>query len=152
MEAKDESVSSQMQRGRRRVKRQRNEVPKSAGCYIFGAQMSDFETGLECQEGPFALGHSPNTSHMDRQSSDASTSTQGPLIPMPSMRLQCQDSAFWSQYQRQIYIGNSHCPVDGWYQACRSILLPACLSTEIKYAVKVAFTCYTASSKFHLAT
>lgn len=113
-------LAGQMQRGRRRVKRQRNEAPKSAGCYHIEAPMSDIEASLECQEGPFTLGQSPNSSHMDRQSSDASTSTAGPLMPLPVMNLQCQESAIWGEYIRQVYIGNSHCPIDGWYQACRS--------------------------------
>lgn len=107
------------QRGRRRVKRQRNEAPRTEGCYDFSAPMSALEASLECQEGPFALGHSPNSSHLDRQSSDASTSTEGPMIPQANIRTERQDSMFWGQYMRQVYIGNSHCPIDGWYQACR---------------------------------
>lgn len=112
--------AGQMQRGRTRTKRQRNEGPKTENSYEYGVPMSGLqEESLECQEGPSALCHSPNSSYLDQQSSDASTSTQGPLMPMNAMRLQCPDLAFWSQYMRQVYIGNSHCPVNGWYQACR---------------------------------
>ncbi|EIE20542.1 hypothetical protein COCSUDRAFT_57688 [Coccomyxa subellipsoidea C-169] len=57
-----------MQRGRRKVKRQRNEAPRTEVCYDFGVPMSAIEASLEFQEGPFALGHSPNNSHLDRQS------------------------------------------------------------------------------------
>lgn len=129
-----------MQRGRRRVKRQRNEAPKSAGCYHFEAPMSDIEASLECQEGPFTLEQSPNSSHMDRQSSDASTSTAGPLMPLPSMNMQCQDSALWGQYIRQVYIGNSHCPIDGWYQACRSATYANLYGSD-DMSVQLLFSC-----------
>ncbi len=123
-----------MQRGRRRVKRQRNEAPKSAGCYHFEAPMSGIEASLECQEGPFTLRQSPNSSHLDRQSSDASTSTAGPLMPLPLLNMQCQNSALWGQYNRQVYIGNSHCPIDGWYQACRSAIYASLCRSDDKNA------------------
>lgn len=121
-----------MQRGRRKPKRQRNEAPRTENCYDFGVPMSGLEASLECQEGPFALGHSPNSSHTERQSSDASTSTLVPLMPLNAMRLNGPDMAFWNQHMRQVYIGSSHCPIDGWYQACRCTSLDHPLSCVIE--------------------
>ena len=113
----------QMQRARRRVaKRQRNEEPEQR-VYMAAKMgyMAASTASLACQEDGYDLDDSsPEAVNVDRQGSDASTDTAGPMMLMPSpshsinrsLRIICEQ-------QPAVYIGNSHCPVDGWYQACR---------------------------------
>ena len=76
------------------------------------------EAALACSESGFSLCDSPPPSHVDRQASDASTSTMAPLLPAGSPDNCAVNPSLWN-YCHQVYIGNSHCPIDGWYQACR---------------------------------
>ena len=74
-------------------------------------------------ESGFSLCDSPAQLHsrVDRQASDASTSTTAPLLPATSPNNCDVNPSLWSCCH-QVYIGNSHCPIDGWYQACRQRL------------------------------
>jgi hypothetical protein len=105
-----------MQRSKRRVKRQRNENRQSLQWSMYHNSIADCGQDLEYNEP--SLAQSSPMPH-SRVSSEASTSTVGPKVPQPSSTADGDDVSFWNQYQRQVYIGNSHCPVDGWFQACR---------------------------------
>ena len=74
---------------------------------------------LECTEGEAALCDSPTFTISGRQSSDASAETTQAVLPLQPL----ENNNLWTAMQRQVYIGSSHCPIDGWYQACRFVNL-----------------------------
>lgn len=97
-----------MQRKRARFNRQQ-----------FVAQHMDaepsFSKTLECTESKETLSDSPTLTTFGRQASDASAETTQPVLPLQPL----EGNSMWTGAQRQVYIGSSHCPIDGWYQACR---------------------------------
>ena len=97
-----------MQRKRARVHRNQ----PSAQLMEFDPSRNDF---LECTEEKGALGSVPKSAVFDRREFDASAETREALLPLQPL----QSNSLATAAQRQIYIGSSHCPIDGWYQACR---------------------------------
>ena len=70
-------------------------------------------TYLRCTEEAAAVCDSTMLPISGRRSSDGSART---IVAMPLQPLEGNKS--WTMEQ-QVYIGSSHCPIDGWYQACR---------------------------------
>ncbi|CAL5229268.1 g12559 [Coccomyxa viridis] len=57
-------------------------------------------------------------------------------------------NSLWTMEQ-QVYIGSSHCPIDGWYQACRVCNLWT--AAELDVAGKVIPLCKGCQTKCHNA-
>jgi hypothetical protein len=111
-----------MQRSRRRVaKRQRNEEEEQQAVYMVPSEcLAASESSLACQKSGFYLDDpSLMPLRVARQGSDASTDTTGPMMLLASPSLCSIDARLLLHCEKPLYIGNSHCPVDGWYQACR---------------------------------
>ena len=110
-----------MQRSRRRVaKRQRNEEVEKVIYMVPSGCLAASDATPACQESGFDLDESPQMPlRVNRHGSDASTDTAGPMMLLASPIHGSIDAGLLLHCEKPLYIGNSHCPVDGWYQACR---------------------------------